>query len=590
MGIKDLFSKKSVRKDKKISLSKSLKQVILGLILVVTFSFLISTYLIAEKERKDYGLRESESVLRTLSSNVDSDLRKYKELSRIIMTEDRLVTFLRADEADVDMGMTNDARYGVMDVLNVTEGVDCVMVFREDLTMVCTNRFTYKFDTQLLEKEDWREDIYNAKGAVVASLNANGIAKKEDNKNMVTLGREISDIDGQRRIGLLLMNLSPGIFDRMLNRLGYNDICIVGEDGSYLAGNSDYVKYFSEDFLSEKIVHKNATIDKEKVLISGCQVMDAPIVLIKVSDYGVEGIPFRIIYVLLALLLVFVLLAFFVGTFIRKNITDPVLLLSESMEDNKKSGALLPIDVDVSSSELDLLKGDYNDLIEHVNNLIDTLIDKEKTLQKAQMRVLQEQIKPHFLYNSIETIGYMALDSGADKVHDALETLGSFYRNFLSKGDREIPLSKEVQIVKDYLSLQKLRYGDIIEDEYDIAEDTMDFIVPKLILQPLVENSIYHGIRLKGEKGSIKVESFLQNGELHLIVSDTGVGMSNEDIEKLTGESDTGKILSESESFGLWGTIERVRIFCDREDIVKIESEIGEYTKIEFVIPNMSEA
>ena len=98
----------------------------------------------------------------------------------------------------------------------------------------------------------------------------------------------------------------------------------------------------------------------------------------------------------------------------------------------------------------------------------------------------------------------MALESGAANVHEALETLGSFYRNFLSKGGREIRLYREVNIVRDYLALQKLRYGDIIEDEYDIDDDVNDCIVPKLILQPLVENSIYHGIRLKGEKGQIK--------------------------------------------------------------------------------------
>ena len=180
----------------------------------------------------------------------------------------------------------------------------------------------------------------------------------------------------------------------------------------------------------------------------------------------------------------------------------------------------------------------------------------------------------------------MALDAGAGSVHDALETLGSFYRNYLSKGDREIPLSREVCIVKDYLSLQKLRYGDIIEDEYDIDEDTERFIVPKLILQPLVENCIYHGIRMKGERGTIKIASRLENGELHLLVRDTGVGMDPGKIEKiLTSKSSTYE--QNSSSFGLWGTIERVRYYTGRDDIVRIRSEIGEYTEVEFIIPDM---
>ena len=113
---------------KKVSLYASLQKGILGLILVVTFSFLISTYFIADKEQKNYCKRESESVLKTLSSNIYSDIHKYIELSRIIMTEENLVEFLRADADSVDIGMINDARYGVMNVLNVTESVDGVMI------------------------------------------------------------------------------------------------------------------------------------------------------------------------------------------------------------------------------------------------------------------------------------------------------------------------------------------------------------------------------------------------------------------------------------------------------------------------------
>ena len=568
---------------RKVSLSESLQRGILGLILVVTISFLISTYFIVEREQRSYAISEAESITKTLSSNINADITKYMEMSRIIMTEDRLVKFLRAKGESVDIGMINDARYGIMDVLNVTEGVDCVMVIREDLIMATTNRFTYRIDYDRLVGDEWKKEICDAKGKTVVSLNSNGIAIKNDNRSFVTIGRAIYDIDSQVQRGIMLMNISTGIFDRMLNSLGYRNICIMGDDGTFLAGNSKYAYLFDSSFDSGKIKYKDVTIDGERMLLSGCRVGEYPIVLLRVAPFSAEGIPFTMLYVLLILLLIFMLMAVVVGNFIRKNITDPVLKLSASMDENKCSGNLKRIDVDMPSTELELLKGDYNSLIDHVNELITTLIDKEKNLQKAEMRVLQEQIKPHFLYNSIETIGFLAMDAGADKVHDALETLGSFYRNFLSKGDREIPLSREICIVKDYLSLQKLRYGEIINDEYDIAEDTLNVVVPKLILQPLVENSIYHGIRQKGEEGTIKISSFIEDGYLHLAVRDTGVGMSQEEIDRILSTEDaTGR--SEEESFGLWGTIHRIRIFEGKDDIVKIESEIGEYTQVEFII------
>ncbi|MCR5669489.1 MAG: sensor histidine kinase [Butyrivibrio sp.] len=531
----------------------------------------------------DYGRGESERVLRTLSDSIYSNIKNYTEISRLIMTQEQLVTFLRADTSEVDISMINDARYGIMSILNVKEDVDTVIILREDMIQVATNRFTYNYDYDLMNSMEWRKDIYAGLGRAVVSLNCNGVASKGDKSPVVTIGRAIYDIDSQDRTGLMLMNISPRVFQRMLYNVGYNDVCIMGDDGTFLAGNRELAECFGPEFTTDRIAHKDMGVGSDLKLVSGCRVKELPIVILRTSAYGPEGIPFRMVYVLLFLMATFIIVAAIVGIYIKTNITNPVFELSDSMEKNKQSGELKKINVDMPYSELDMLENDYNRMIDHVNELIATLIDKEKNLQRAEMRVLNEQIKPHFLYNSIETIGFLALDAGADNVHDALETLGSFYRNFLSKGGREIPLSREICIVKDYLSLQRLRYGDILQDEYDIDPDTEKYIVPKLILQPLVENSIYHGIRLKGEPGVISIKSRLEDEKLHLTVMDTGVGMSQEQIEKILSKDGAG-VQQDEESFGLWGTIQRIRIYCGREDVVKITSEPGEYTEIEFII------
>jgi len=574
----------SGEKNRKFTLSSSFRKMIVGIVITVLVSFIISTYIITEKEREAYVIRESESVIKALSNNIRSDIKNYMDISRLIITEKRLVTFLKADDSAVDNNMLNDARYGIMDILNASEGVDSVMVFREDMIMVSTNRISYKYDPECMNSDSWKENIYSSEGKASVSLNCSGVAKRIDGKPILTIERAINDTNSQERIGLIMMNISSNVFQEMLNQLRYDNICVFGSDGSYIAGNREYISYFSPEFAEGGIKNKNITVSGKRVLLSACSVDKYPIVIMRVSKYGTEGIPYGIIYVLLVLLLVLVILAFHIGFFIKKDITDPIYKLSESMEKNKRTGNLKTIDIEMPSSELDMLKDDYNNLIDHVNELIGTLIEKEKTLQRAEMRVLQEQIKPHFLYNSIETIGFLALDAGAVKVHDSLETLGSFYRNFLSKGDREIPLSREIQIVKDYLALQKLRYGDIFEDEYDISDDTKKFIIPKLILQPLVENSIYHGIRMKGEKGTIKISAKLEDGMLHLSVRDTGIGMTQDQIDKILHSDRNFSGDMEGESFGLWGTIERIKIYCGSNDIVRIESEEGEYTDIEFII------
>ena len=236
-------------------------------------------------------------------------------------------------------------------------------------------------------------------------------------------------------------------------------------------------------------------------------------------------------------------------------------------------------------NELLMLKESYNSMIDYLNEMFTRLLEKEKVIQKAEMRVLHEQIKPHFLYNSLETISYMALEAKAPNVHSALETLGSFYRNFLSKGDREIPLEREVQIVRDYLSLQKLRYGDILNDEYDIAEDTEELMIPKLILQPLVENSIYHGIKLQREKGSIKVEAVDLDDRIELVVKDNGAGMTEERLQEMRAAIVNGEKIG----FGLRTVHERMQLLFGEEYGLSISSTEGVGTTITVVIPKQKQ-
>ena len=569
------------------TISFAIRAVFIGSTLIISLAFLVSMLLITRTERKNYAIREAATAHATLQNAVVAQIDSYSELSRLMITEDRINTFLRANVNAVDMGMINDARYGIMDILNVKEGVDCVLIFREDMIFAATDRVTYKYDSVLMETGAWKQDIYDAKGRPVVSMNSNGVAYKTDETPVVTIGRAIYDINSQKRTGLMLMNLSPSVFERILRQHDIENVCFMSTDGEYIAGKQEYCDLYDSSFNIQGVEYKDIGRGSGTELLSGGRIGDLPIVMLRVSPYGTKGIPYGIIYVLGVLMLVFVLGSVFLGTFIARNITRPVQQLSRSMEKNKRSGELKKLEIQMPYRELETLTGDYNSMIDHVNDLMGRLVDKEKTLRRAELRVLQEQIKPHFLYNSLETIGFLALDSGADRVQDALETLGSFYRNFLSKGDREITLKREVQIVKDYLSLQKLRYGDIIEDAYDIAPDTEKFVVPKLILQPLVENSIYHGIRLKGEKGLISITSRMDNGSLIITVEDTGVGMSEEQIQKIMNKKRDDTDAQEDSSFGLWGTIERVRMYCNDDDVVSIISEPGEYTRISFTIKDV---
>lgn len=579
-------------KDKEKSLTARTKAV-LGFSLAVFFvAFVLSLFVFVQRSKWDYGISESETVLNAMSDSIQANIQNYEDMSRLVMLNKPVRTFLNAPEADP--GLTNDARFGIFEILIVSDNVDSVFVFRNDKSYVNTGRGEYSLDDKLLENYFWQEEINIGRGGAVVFMNANGAVYRNNGRPLITVARTIYDIDSQKRVGILLLNVSTGMLEYELLQQGNSEICVVTDHGEYLAGNEELATYFSRDYLSSNIVHKRQRYGKTSEIISGVQPSGLPLVVMCATGTKSSTVPMEVIAVMVLILVAFLIALSMSALFITKDITRPIFNLSEAMEKTKKTGYLEKIDVKMPENELGMLADQYNSMIEHLNDLFTEVIEKEKTVQKAEMRVLQEQIKPHFLYNSLESISYMAINAGAPEVHNALEILGSFYRNFLSKGDREIPLKREISIVKDYLALQKLRYGDIINDEYDIAENTLECRIPKLILQPLVENSINHGIRLSGEPGTIKVSSWLDGSILHIVVRDTGIGMSQEVIDSIMSDesADTNGADSARDDsagalsgFGLKGTIERIRYYCNSKDVVSIRSEAGEYTEIELIIP-----
>ncbi len=566
------------------SLSRRLRFMLFIVVAVMTGAFLISTFLIIRKEEQDSAVREAEIRLLGLSGRVSSSFESYLELSRLIIMDDDVMRFLRTSSGEVGPDQANDAKYGIQAILNVTTGVDSVYIFRKDGIYTCTKPKVYTLNDTIFSQDRWPIRVLSLEGRPAQYVNGNGALMKINNQPFVSIERAIYDINNQQLSGYMMMMISKSVLDQDLMAYPENNICIISRTGNYVTGNRDLVKYYNISLASYDCEHQIREEGDERLMVSGMGIKGTSLVLLSVDRMEGTAIPGDTMRIFIFLMAVIIISLTVIGRYITLNITRPIFKLSRAMESDRNAEELVPIEDKLPRNEIGLLVDSYNSMVTRIKHLIEELLSKEQSVQRAEMRVLQEQIKPHFLYNSIGTISALALESGSEEVSSALETLGRFYRNFLSKGDREITLEKEVAIVRDYLSLQKLRYGDILDDEYDVDEEAGDCIVPKLILQPLVENSIYHGIRQKGEPGVIKISAHIVEGILHLSVYDTGVGMSYETAQEIM--SGKKKITSGVEdSFGLWGTIERVRYYSHIEDVVKIESEDGEFTKIELLIP-----
>lgn len=299
-------------------------------------------------------------------------------------------------------------------------------------------------------------------------------------------------------------------------------------------------------------------------------------------------------------LLAFMLLAvngsvFFVSSFIiSRSVIKPIHKLLRSMQ-KAPSGNFRKVKVELNSYEFEQLYSGYNQMIEQIEQMLSRIIQEQQTIRRAELNTLQAQIKPHFLYNTLDSITSLAMSGMNDKVCEMLEALGSYYRLSVSKGNEVITLREEVEIVRHYLTIQQVRYPGVFEVKYDIDPDCEQVLIPKLVLQPLVENSLYHGIRAKGSSGIIRIQAQQSGESITLTLTDDGAGMSEEQVQQIQRTEKHNFIRpvqeqSESNSnvnasFGLWGTMERLRIFYDRKDVLNLKSVVGKGTTITITIP-----
>jgi two-component system, sensor histidine kinase YesM len=204
----------------------------------------------------------------------------------------------------------------------------------------------------------------------------------------------------------------------------------------------------------------------------------------------------------------------------------------------------------------------FNIMIGKIKELLDSKIKEQENLKKAELRALQAQINPHFLYNTLDTIIWMAESKKTGQVVEIVSALSSFFRISLSKGMDWITIGEEVERIRSYLTIQKMRYRDILDFKIDVADDVSENTILKLILQPLVENALYHGIKNKRQGGTIWVRAQRRNqDEILLVVEDDGIGFTPEKLALLRAEleDDTGDIKLES-GFGIGNVNRRIRL------------------------------
>lgn len=263
------------------------------------------------------------------------------------------------------------------------------------------------------------------------------------------------------------------------------------------------------------------------------------------------------------------------------SITKPVIKLMETVKSVGQGDFEARAEVGVRD-EVGVLADEFNKMVKRASLLMDNLVEEQRSKREYELAMLQAQINPHFLYNTLESIcGLAKLDRKEDVV-DTINYLSTFYRGVLSKGSSLISIREEISITENYLKIMKMRYGEMLEYRMEISPELLDCFIIKLCLQPLVENSIYHGLRNKRGRGFIDINGYREDDYIFLRVRDNGIGMETEKLNAVFAKDIRNH---KARSFGLKSTDERIKLYFGSDYGLTIDSTYGAGTTVNVKLP-----
>lgn len=525
--------------------------------------------------------------LESISQKVDTSIRIISKSSTYLLGSSDVQNYLVSDYSSGNISrLSKNLRNTLYLSLESMPAATSIIIFGEDGNYEYAARYSLpNLVIETPKDAPWYEEVWRLKGSPIYTINGGGYFQAGGDSNYLSLIRLVNSTEDAKPIGYMMINIPlEALFDfNSSEDENYSDICVYsGENAVLPFTNKSLQEYFDNQFPANLSLHQeqDIVVRKEHYLLLNTQISPLGLQYFSATKFialSNEYMPFLLICLFTGFITLGMLSIIALCT--KWFITAPLQRLTAVMK-KTETGDFHPANVTTHKDEIGGFQDSYNEMVNKIQDLLRLKIIEQKRLRKAELNILQEQIKPHFLYNSLNGIAYLINSNQNDTASDLIISLSEYYRESLSKGSDVIPLSVELNIVKNYMKLQIMRFQDIFNDEYEIQQDTLNYTIPRLVLQPLVENSLIHGIIPAGEPGTITIKCYKQSNELKLHIKDDGIGMDKEQLTAILNNDIEWK-----NSFGLRGTVERLQIFYEKKEIYTIVSSPGEGTEIIFSLP-----
>lgn len=576
--------------------------------LVVGFSFFIffpllllgvTSYYISYKNMHDAEEKSFSQNMTQLNNTIDYFYEIYVNKSQVIFNNidlqqvlmknnndivDQLETQKRLD--NIISQMINDIRYPYMRSSYYFGGTLKLKVYTINETIYFDNDSVFPFNS--IKDEDWCRKLFSDKKLVSWQSNV----KEADGKQYIVMNRRLLDFDTAKDIGVIRLFIPrERLINIIHNNTNSNPVSILYMDESnndiYSEGNMAEDPAFVLDIkaikLNQGINYKKIRNKEYLVGNYNSNITDWRLVCITPINAITAKIGYISIMTMITII-VSMIMCVLIASFISLKVTKRIDILVKKT--NRIKGDNLTIDTIIAGNdEIGQLDQNFNGMIERIKSLIENDYKSKLIVNKTRLELLQGQINPHMLYNSLAVIGQIEKKGGEENVLKLVNNLIGFYRGVLNTGKLVCSLSAEIEITRKYISIMNFVYNSDIDAVYEIDDHILNYYSIKLFLQPIVENAVVHGIKPKGT-GIILVTGRKIGDVIEFVVSDDGVGMDKSMVDGLNSVLDrkwNGK------GYGIINVIKRVNLFFGDKFGVHIDSTPGIGTTVKVVIPAFSE-
>ena len=546
----------------------------LGLGLAAILALSVTVYYVAADLLMKETVSKTHDLLDLSGNNIATYIARVKGESNVFANNSLLRQYLAGD----DESLRGDLMDSINELLKNDSYIKSIVVVSKDGRILSNEENLDMSVSEDMMKEDWyMESIHNTM-PVLTGARMQSFSSDKDNW-VISVSTEITDPSGEN-LGVLLMDMEYSVVEDHLRSLdlGADGYVFLINDKGDLVYHKD-TSYFSVPDKKEQLLERLAmgdTYDKKNNLLTyQTKIENTGWILVGVVSMDnlkmLEQQLFEAVLLMGSLLFGAVVL---LGVLFTRRLAIPMADLERGMTEIEK---LAEISVRKNSFyEVELLAEHYNRMILRIRELMREISDKEETLHQAELNALVSQINPHFLYNTLDTIVWMAEFNDSAKVIALTKSLAAFFRLSLNGGRELVSVADELEHVRQYLYIQKERYGDKLSYEIHAPEELLDYTVPKIILQPIVENSIYHGIKPMDGLGRITVTVRQDGPWLIFTVEDNGVGF--------VPEAPSDGRSSGNGSVGLNNVDERLKLYYGQDCGLSISSAPGEGCTVRLVL------